>query len=165
MRLTLLLCLLLIYLPCGQAQQALDLTKPSLHQRPRPYTPPVDLNGTWVGELYQDAGGIAETFELSMQLQQIGITIKGTSYVRFGDIWAEMEFSGFQAENGSWKITESKVVRAEKPKDLSWCMKSYELRLGYTSKGIVLSGPWWGNSDFGPCVPGSVRLMKKKKQV
>lgn len=129
------------------------------------YQPPVDISGTWVGELYQDAGGIADKFELSMQIRQIGPSIQGTSYVKLDGIWAEMEFSGYLQSNGSWKISEARVVRAEKPEALSWCMKRYLLTVNYTRNGLQLNGPWWGDSEFGPCIPGSVRLEKKKKQV
>lgn len=128
------------------------------------YQPPMDISGTWVGALYQDAGGIADEFEFNMEIRQIGPSINGTSYVKLGDIWAEMEFSGFLQANGSWKINEFRVVRAEKPEALSWCMKRFLLTLGYTKRGLLLSGPWWGNSQFGPCVPGSVRLERKTKR-
>lgn len=129
------------------------------------YRPPANIRGTWVGELYQDAGGIADKFELSMEIRQIGLSVKGTSYVKLNDIWAEMEFSGYEQANGTWKLSEFKVVRAEKPEALSWCMKRYNLTLEYTASGKVLSGPWWGNSEFGPCVPGSVRLRRKATKV
>ncbi|MBC6996034.1 hypothetical protein QWY85_12190 [Neolewinella lacunae] len=130
----------------------------------RPTTgPETDLNGIWVGHLLQNPGGIAPSFEFSMQLRHNGIFLKGTSFVRHGTIWAEMELSGFQLPNGTWKLTETKILRGEKPEDLSWCLKRYELVISYTPEGVVLHGPWWGNSGFGPCVPGSIRLLQLKK--
>jgi hypothetical protein len=128
-----------------------------------PNTLEADLNGVWVGLLLQNPGGIAREFEFSMQLNHNGIFLNGTSFVRFGDIWAEMELSGYQQQNGSWKLTETKILRGKKPEDLSWCLKRYELRVSYTADGIVIHGPWWGSSGFGPCIPGSVRLVRKKK--
>lgn len=158
---SLLLCLLLAFTGCLYAQaDTADTIAP-----PPAYEPTVDISGTWVGELYQDAGGIAEKFEFSMQIRQIGPAVKGTTYVKLGEIWAEMEFSGFEQTNGSWKFTEFKVVRAEKPEALSWCMKRFNLTVDFTVEGLILSGPWWGNSEFGPCIPGSVKLRKKEGRV
>jgi len=158
------LFLLLIVLCCGSVSAQESTTIDSIIAAPA-YRPPSNISGTWVGELYQDAGGIADKFELSMEIRQIGLSIKGTSYVKLGDIWAEMEFSGYEQANGSWKLSEFKVVRAEKPEALSWCMKRYNLTLEFTASGKILNGPWWGNSEFGPCVPGSVRLRRKATKV
>ena len=155
------------------AQRPLPSGEPSPHQ-PRPGAglrsalhsrPQMNLTGLWTGELLQNEGGIADRFEFSMQLIQNGIFLRGTAYVQLGEIWAEMKLSGFQLENGSWKLTETEILRAQKPESLSWCMKLYELRIGYTKDGMTLHGPWWGSSEFGPCVPGSVRLKLKKKRV
>ncbi|MEM6770529.1 MAG: hypothetical protein AAF597_08110 [Bacteroidota bacterium] len=134
-------------------------------ETPKSYVAPPDISGTWVGELYQDAGGIADKFEFSMQIQQIGRGIKGTTYVKLGEIWAEMDFSGYLLPNGSWKILERGVVRSQKPVQLSWCMKRFILTLDYTATGLALNGPWYGDSEFGPCIPGSIRLRRKGKRV
>lgn len=122
-----------------------------------------NLSGVWTGELYQNAGGIAEKFELSMSLSQTDIFMRGTAYVRLDDIWAEMQLSGNQLPNGSWRLTETKILRSQKPDYLSWCMKHYEIRVSFTEEGLLLSGPWWGKSELGPCIPGSIRLKKKQK--
>ena len=126
----------------------------------------IDLNGIWTGELRQNPGGIAEKFEFSMQLQHHGIFLKGTSFVRYGDIYVELELSGYRQPDGSWKLSETKILRGDKPERLVWCIKHYELRVSYTKDGLVLIGPWWGNTTLGdPCVPGSVTLKFKKKTV
>lgn len=167
MRLTLLLLFFFGGFAAACGQETVPSTNPSLHLRPRQMAPvktlETDLNGLWTGELLQNEGGIADRFEFSMQLRQNGIFMNGTAYVAFGEIWAEMNLSGFQLENGSWKLTETEIIRSQKPDDLSWCMKRYELRVEYTTDGIILHGPWWGNSAFGPCIPGSVRLKMRKK--
>ena len=126
-------------------------------------TAPPDLSGTWKGKLYQNEGGIAPAFDFTMEIVQSGIFVRGKSYVKHGEIWAEMAFSGHQAPNGTLVLTETRVLRADKPDDLSWCMKEYELQGQYTQSGMVLTGPWWGDSEFGPCVPGSVRLTRRTK--
>lgn len=168
MRLTLLILLLLGGFAAAFGQETLPAEDATSHQRSRPSIGPVksldySLSGLWVGELLQNEGGIAEKFEFSMQLRQNGIFMNGTAYVRLGEIWAEMNLSGYQKANGSWKLTETEILRFKKPDELSWCMKLYELRVEYTPQGMSLHGPWWGSSKFGPCVPGSVRLKMKKK--
>ncbi|WP_273445828.1 hypothetical protein [Neolewinella agarilytica] len=168
MRITLFTLLFSLAVPAMVTVPALLPEELPLHLRPRPenvgvISPEVDLNGLWVGELLQNAGGIAERFDLSMQLVHNGIFLKGTAFVKYEEIWAEMEVSGFQQANGSWKLTDIKVLRAQKPKELSWCEKSYELRASFTPEGVVLHGPWWGNSEYGPCIPGSIRLKRKIK--
>ncbi|NJC26201.1 hypothetical protein [Neolewinella antarctica] len=125
--------------------------------------PQPDLTGSWVGKLYQNEGGIAPDFEFSMDIVQNGIFVRGTSFVRHEGIWAEIAFSGYQKENGSVLLTETKILRSQKPEDLSWCMKEYELRAAFNDAGMLLSGPWWGDSIYGACIPGSVRLTRKIK--
>jgi len=164
MRLTLLFILCFGGVTLLYGQIALPSLSPSLDQRTRPNQPAeIDLNGIWTGELLQNPGGIAERFEFSMQLKHNGIFMQGTSFVRFGEVFVEMELSGYRQPNGTWKLTETKILRGEKPENLSWCIKRFELRIGYTKEGVLLTGPWWGNSEFGPCVPGSVHLIKKVK--
>jgi len=167
MRIILLVLILVSGAAAAFGQETLPSTTsaPDLRSRLKSPVKPLetDLNGLWVGELLQNEGGIADKFEFSMQLRQNGIFMKGTAYVRYMDIWAEMQLSGFQLQNGSWKLTETEILRSQKTDDLSWCMKKYELRVSFTSDGIILHGPWWGNSSFGPCIPGSVRLKMKKK--
>ena len=160
MRLTILTFFCFLAYSPAFGQQPLPQKELSVHLRSRPQ---MSLSGLWTGELLQNEGGIADRFEFTMQLWQNGIFLHGTAHVQLGEIWAEMKLSGFQLENGSWKLTETEILRSQKPDDLSWCMKLYELRIGYTSEGMTLNGPWWGNSKFGPCVPGSVRLKVKKK--
>jgi hypothetical protein len=136
----------------------------SVHrQRPSLDTISTNLTGVWIGELLQNEGGIAEKFEFSTQLRHHGIFMSGTAYVKLQGIYAEMELSGYQLPNGSWKLTETKILRDSKPEALLWCMKLYELRVDYTADGIILHGPWWGSTIQNPCIPGSVRLKRKGK--
>lgn len=127
--------------------------------------PQPNLSGMWVGQLLQNEGGIAPEFYFSMEIAQNGIFVRGKSYVKHEGIWAEMAFSGHVDQNGSLILTETEILRSQKPNDLSWCMKEYKLRLSYTPEGMVLVGPWWGDSIYGPCIPGSVRLKRRVKSV
>ena len=124
-----------------------------------------DLTGAWEGYLLQNEGGIGDRFELSMQLRQNGISLQGTAYVSFNDgsMFAELRLSGHQLPNGSWKLTEVEILRSKQPERILWCYKHYELVQGYAEGRVVLSGPWWGNTTQGPCIPGSVKIWRKFK--
>ena len=159
---TFLICALLGLGGALTAQTTPAPQRSTLHLRQRQQT---NLTGIWVGELLQNPGGIAERFELTMQLRQNGVFMSGTAYVSYGELWAEMAFSGYELPNGSWKLTETEILRAAELEQLAWCMKEYSLQLNYTKQGLTLHGPWWGKSKFGSCVPGSIRLQKKKTRV
>ena len=123
-----------------------------------------DLSGSWAGVLLQNEGGFADRFELYFDVQQVGISLKGKAYVKLGDLMAEMKISGYQTASGSWSISETKILRNNKAGlAVSWCMKQYELRVDYRKGELVLTGPWWGNSEYGPCVPGSITLRRRIK--
>ncbi len=123
-----------------------------------------DLSGTWAGLLLQNEGGFADQFELYFDVEQIGLTLKGTAYVKLGDLQAEMKVSGYQTLNGSWRLSETEIIRNNKAGlEVSWCMKEYDLRVDYRQGELVLTGPWWGNSAYGPCVPGSITLKRRIK--
>lgn len=120
-----------------------------------------DLIGKWDGVLLQDPGGIAPRFDMSMTVYRQGMSVVGTTFVTYQGIWVEMAFSGYRQPNGTFKIIETEILRGVKPEDLAWCMKRFELTLSYTREGWVLLGPWWGNSGYGECIPGSIRLRKR----
>ena len=122
----------------------------------------VDLSGVWTGTLFQNEGGIAERFELYFDIEQIGPAIKGKAYVRLGELYAEMKLSGYRTGSGGWRITETEILRSDKAgMAVSWCMKEYELRVDYREGNWVLNGPWWGSSEYGPCIPGTITLRRK----
>ena len=123
-----------------------------------------DLSGTWSGLLLQNEGGFADKFELYFDLEQIGLAVKGTAFVKLGELQAEMKLSGYRTPAGSWRITETKILRNNKAGlAISWCMKEYDLRIDYRKGELVLTGPWWGNSEYGPCIPGSITLRRRVK--
>ncbi|NJB85173.1 hypothetical protein GGR26_000918 [Lewinella marina] len=123
-----------------------------------------DISGSWSGLLLQNEGGFSDRFELYMNLEQIGLSVRGTAYVRLGELHAEMKVSGFQTLDGSWRISELEILRNNKAGlTVAWCMKEYDLRADYRQGELVLTGPWWGNSSYGPCVPGSITLRKRIK--
>lgn len=126
----------------------------------------VDLSGAWSGVLLQNEGGFADKFELYFNIEQIGPSIKGKAYVRLGELMAEMKLKGHLTPSGSWSIAETKILRNNKAgMAVSWCMKQYELRVDYRRGELVLTGPWWGDSEYGPCIPGSVTLKRRTKKI
>lgn len=124
-----------------------------------------DINGTWEGLLRQNEGGFAELFVIGMRLEARGGTLSGTVYVALDDIEAEMTVEGHKRANGSWLLQEKQVIHSRKPDYLEWCIKGFELTVSYDQNGdVVLRGPWWGRTKFGPCVPGSVELRRKRER-
>ncbi len=125
-----------------------------------------DISGTWSGLLLQNEGGFADRFELFFNLEQIGLSLKGTAFVKLGELQAEMKLSGFQTPDGSWRISEIGILRNNKAGlQVSWCLKEYDLRVDYHDGELILTGPWWGNSEYGPCVPGSITLRRSRLKV
>ena len=120
-----------------------------------------DLSGSWSGLLLQNEGGISDRFELFFELKQIGLSVKGTAFVRLGDLQAQMKVSGFQTPDGSWRLSETEILRSNKAGlAVSWCMKEYDLRAEYHDGELILTGPWWGYSEYGACIPGSITLRR-----
>lgn len=123
-----------------------------------------DLSGSWTGLLLQNEGGFSDRFELYFDIEQIGISLRGTAFVKLGALEAEMKLSGYQTASGSWRITETEILRNNKAGlAVAWCMKEYELWVDYQKDALVLTGPWWGSSEYGPCVPGSITLKRRVK--
>ncbi|MEM6397457.1 MAG: hypothetical protein AAF741_14000 [Bacteroidota bacterium] len=124
-----------------------------------------DIHGTWEGVLRQNEGGFAELFIIGMRLEAQGGTLRGSVYVALDEIEAEMSVVGHKMPNGSWLLQEKQILHSRKPDYLEWCIKGFELTVSYDQTGdLVLRGPWWGSTKFGPCVPGSVELRRKRER-
>ena len=124
----------------------------------------VDLSGIWTGTLFQNEGGIADRFELFFDVRQVGPALRGKASVRLGDLYAEMRLSGYRSESGSWTLRETEILRSDKNGlAVSWCMKGYELRAEFKDGEWILSGPWWGQSEYGACIPGTITLRRTTK--
>lgn len=123
-----------------------------------------DLSGNWSGLLFQNEGGFADRFELFFDVEQIGLSLKGTATVRLGNLTVVMKLTGSQSPAGNWRLTETEILRSNKDGlDVAWCMKEYDLRVDYREGELVLTGPWWGSSEYGACVPGSITLKRRLK--
>ena len=123
-----------------------------------------NLSGTWSGVLLQNEGGIADRFELYFDIEQIGLSLHGTAFVKLDELQAEMKVSGYRTLNGNWRLSETKILRNNKAGlAVSWCMKEYDLRVTYRDGELILTGPWWGDSEYGACIPGSITLRRRLK--
>lgn len=123
----------------------------------------VDLSGIWAGQLFQQSGGYADSFGFILEIEQNGYSAKGTSRVFIDDIAAAITFVAIREINGHWLFTEREVINSRKPIHLEWCYKQYRLSLKYSSNGdLILSGPWWGQSKTGNCIPGHIVLRRSK---
>ncbi|MEL6669771.1 MAG: hypothetical protein AAFO91_05695 [Bacteroidota bacterium] len=124
-----------------------------------------DIHGSWEGVLRQNEGGFAELFVITMRLEAQGGRVRGSVYVALEDIEAEMAVEGHKRPNGSWLLRETRILHSRKPDYLEWCMKGFELTVAYDPSGdMILRGPWWGRTKFGPCVPGAVELRKRRER-
>lgn len=124
-----------------------------------------DISGVWVGTLSQNQGGYAEKYDFLLQLEQKGNQVIGRAKVGAKEVQAEFLVTGTKQANGTWLFRETRLVVSQKPEYLEWCTKGYQLRLEYSAKGVlILTGPWWGTATSGPCIPGSIRVERKKDQ-
>lgn len=126
----------------------------------------VDISGHWVGELTQNEGGYAASYEFSLLLEQKGRFVSGRARVGAKDVQAEFLVSGNLQANGSWLFTEGKLQFSKQPPYLEWCEKGYSLRIDFDQQGrMYFTGPWWGIAPSGPCIPGTIRLRLQKNRV
>ncbi|MEN0006615.1 MAG: hypothetical protein AAF798_20850 [Bacteroidota bacterium] len=117
------------------------------------------FSGQWLGSITQNDGGYRPTYSFEMYLNQNGKEVTGRSYVYFDDYFAEMELKG-RIKGRTVTFYEVKIVNFEEPEGMVWCMKKGQLRLRGVKKGYRLEGPWQGETQFGPCVPGLILLSK-----
>lgn len=126
-----------------------------------PHPSLTELVGFWSGKLYQQEGGYAETFGFTLQIDQDGYSASGVARVYIGELMGTFAFEAQREAGGTWLFREKEVVQSKKPDHLEWCIKEYRLKLKFTTDGsILLSGPWWGNSPGGACVPGHIVLRR-----
>ncbi len=124
-----------------------------------------DISGVWTGTLSQNQGGYAEQYDFFLHLEQKGKRVIGRAKVGVKEVQAEFSVIGTKQANGTWLFQEGELIVSQKPEFLEWCAKGYHLRLDYGPKGLLLlSGPWWGTATSGPCIPGNIRLQRKKDQ-
>jgi hypothetical protein len=123
-----------------------------------------DWSGQWVGQLTQQEGGYRSVYDFEVYLVKLaGNTYRGRTYVWTDGVYGEMSFTG-QLYGEVLHLQEIEVVYSRKPADLSWCLKSLQLRLVRRQGQWYLEGPWQGASGYGPCIPGFVVVKRQAPQ-
>ena len=119
-----------------------------------------DFTGTWTGTLTQNTGGYAPEYEFTLYLQQEGKKITGRSYVKYGNIFAEMKLEGQLVGDKAIHWEESKIIDHWKHENMEWCYKEATLFIVAQGKEDKLEGPWSGNTGDAECIPGKIMLRR-----
>lgn len=122
-----------------------------------------DIVGDWQGVITQNSGGYRPQydFEISIRKDATG-KLYGQTYVSFDEVNATMRFTGEMLDEKTFSFQETEILGAAKLTDMDWCIKAGKLSLVRQGKKWLLTGPWWGQSGFGKCVPGLIVLKKKE---
>ncbi|MGB0521378.1 MAG: OmpA family protein [Flammeovirgaceae bacterium] len=122
------------------------------------------ISGKWVGELLQSPGGLATKYYFEMTLKQKENIISGTSKIVMGK---DKESSGLMRIRGTFDGTyfyyeDIKILNEEGMNENSaWCIKKCKFKFSKVGSNYVLEGHWTGNSTFGYCSPGTIKVSKK----
>ncbi|MEQ8703521.1 MAG: hypothetical protein RIC19_06360 [Phaeodactylibacter sp.] len=119
-----------------------------------------DFTGTWEGVLTQNTGGYAPEYEFTLYLQQEGNQITGRSYVKYGNIFAEMKLTGQLVGDKAIHWEESAIIDNWKHENMEWCYKQATLFIVAQGKEDKLEGPWSGNTGQSDCIPGKIMLKR-----
>ncbi len=122
------------------------------------------FNGTWVGELTQDPGGIDEKYPFKMIIKVIeGNKITGRSFANIYDDpnYANFDFSGTIFKGKLLTFQETKLYEATEMDNYTWCIKGGQLLLSIRKDMLLLEGYWQGvTKDGSGCIPGKIYLKK-----
>lgn len=119
-----------------------------------------DFTGTWTGVLTQNTGGYAPEYEFTLYLKQDGKQISGRSYVKFGEIHAEMKLKGQLVGDKAIHWEESEIISHWKHENMEWCYKEATLFIVAQGKEDKLEGPWSGKTVDSDCIPGKIMLKR-----
>lgn len=122
------------------------------------------FNGTWVGELTQQPGGIDEKYPFKMTLSVTKDNqIIGRSYAGLYDDpnFANFDFTGTIFKEKMFTFQETKLADATVMEDYTWCIKGGQLILTVEKDLLRLDGFWQGVTAEGRyCIPGKIHLKK-----
>lgn len=116
-----------------------------------------DFTGTWEGVLTQDEGGYASEYVFKLYLKQDGLKVSGRSFVKVGEIYAEMELKGRLIGDKVVHLEETEVLKHWKYDGMEWCYKKLDLFIVADEK---LEGPWTGHTGQSACIPGKILLRR-----
>lgn len=124
-----------------------------------------DFTGTWEGILTQEEGGYTPEYSFKLVLEQDGMEIKGRSFVKYGEIYAEMELEGRLIGNRAIHWEEIKLLDNWKHEHMEWCYKRADLFVVKRGAKPKLEGPWSGNTGELDCVPGKIKVARVSPRV
>lgn len=126
-----------------------------------------NISGKWVGTLLQNPGGLATKYYFEMNLKQKKNIISGTSSISMAE---NPEVTGLMSIRGTFDGTyfyyeDIKILNQKGLTDMSdWCIKKCKFSFEKIDGQYVLNGHWTGNSRFGYCSPGTVKVKKAIKK-
>ena len=122
-----------------------------------------DISGKWKGKLTQGPGGFTSDYYFEMNLKQKGNIISGTSFISYNS----NQFSALMSIRGTFDGTyfyyaDSKILNQQGMTDsTAWCIKKCRFELKKVGDTYELLGNWTGQTAFGYCTPGIVRVGQK----
>lgn len=114
-----------------------------------------NINGDWVGWLYQPEGGAETKYPFVMHIEQSGTRITGTTKIqdRSLDYYGEMDMMG-NFEEGEFIFAETNITNELRYPNYRWCVKYGTLKL---TEGVLV-GSW----DAEGCHGGTIKLERAK---
>jgi hypothetical protein len=120
------------------------------------------LVGRWTGTLYQQPGGLEETYPFEMVIKNPDngrVSITTTIWLdETRRYYATMGGFGVGATT-TMRFYEVNTLNQSAPPDGIWCMKQGQLTL---AKGI-LAGTWEGEANGQDCSPGRIELTRQEE--
>lgn len=119
------------------------------------------LEGLWTGTLIQGAGGLSESYSYELVLKPDGKGVwRGRALIRSGEMYGELAFRGVWRDS-ILGLQDTRILVSNLPPDAEWCLKYSRLTLIPGRTRWTLKGPWTGETKFGPCSPGTIRVHRK----
>ncbi|MBN2891061.1 MAG: hypothetical protein JXL97_04265 [Bacteroidales bacterium] len=122
-----------------------------------------DVSGLWEGFLIQGSGGIASTYNFTIDVKQKGNSVSGhtkISLIKEPDIYGKIEYSG-SFVNKEFVFRETKILKENKGRNaFDWCIKTGKLYYSEKGDSAFLSGDWTAIKPFS-CTPGSITVRQK----
>lgn len=122
------------------------------------------FSGCWTGSVVQVEDGIEAEYPYEICLNQKNGNIQGISYIRVGEVYAEMTMTAHIHSKNYLRFQETKILDSEKYPGSEWCLKKAHLLLKKEGENLILEGVWQAKVSFGDCTPGTMRLVRRIPQ-
>ena len=123
------------------------------------------ISGYWSGELTQAEGGFIPSYIFEMYININGEEVTGQAIVSTNDtLTATMNFSGTIHKGGYLSLKETDIIEGSKMTTYEWCLKQYSLYIKPKEDDYYLVGFWTGVSKSSTCVPGKIKLKRRRNR-